>query len=935
MSKKWVYTSSSAEADLTQTLGHKPELDEMKIIMGGKGAGLATMMGTGLPVPPAFTITTEACVEYMKTNEFPAGMWEQTLEALAQVEQQTGKKFGDVENPLLVSVRSGARMSMPGMMDTVLNLGLNDETRATLAELSGNEWFSYDAHRRFITMFSDIVMNYSREHFEEKLEELKEKEGVRLDTEVSLQGLKDLVDEYKAMYKSHFDEDFPTDPHEQLKLSIKAVFDSWNGMRAVTYREHEGIPHDWGTAVNVQTMVFGNLGSDSATGVAFSRDPGTGLHEYLYGEFLINAQGEDVVAGIRTPQRVSKAGSLAWAEGQGVSEEDRASRYPSLEEAMPEMYAQFLEIVDKLEDHYRDMQDMEFTIERGKLWMLQTRTGKRTASSAVKIAVYLVNEGMISKEEAIMRVDPTYVDLLLRPSFDPKADKKLIAKGLNASPGAAAGIAVFDASRAQQLAEEGKDIILVRPETAPDDVPGMLASKGVLTQKGGATSHAAVVARGNNLPCVAGCEEITVDVARRQFTVGDIVVKEGDVISIDGFAGHVYEGTVPMIQAEYEKQTALITLLEWADEIRKLGVRTNADLPQDARRAVAFGAEGIGLCRTEHMFFDERARDAVVRMILAGDDKEKRLAALDEMLPFQRDDFEGVFEAMDGKPVIMRLIDPPMHEFLPPREELIEEVTKLKCTDPDSPELAEKEKMLQVVTSQWEVNPMMGLRGCRAGIMYSGLTEMQTRAYFQAACRCAKRGIKVIPEVMIPLVGHVNELKMEREKLEAVARQVMEEEGIEVEYMFGTMIEVPRAALTAAEVSEYAEFFSFGTNDLTQMTFGYSRDDAEGKFLMKYVEGFDTGEKDVDGKPILTPILEANPFQTLDQTGVGRLVQLCVEEGKAAKPELEIGICGEHGGDPASIDFCHRVGLDYVSCSPFRVPVARLAAAQSTILHDK
>ncbi len=931
MSKKWVYTSSSAAAEMAEALGYEPKVDEMKVILGGKGAGLSTMMGTGLPVPPAFTITTEACVEYMETNEFPAGMWEQTLEALAKVEQQTDKKFGDLENPLLLSVRSGARQSMPGMMDTVLNLGLNDESRATLAELSGNEWFSYDAYRRFITMFSDIVMNYSREHFEDKLEELKEKEGVRLDTDVSLQGLKDLVDEYKAMYQNHFGEDFPTDPHEQLKLSIKAVFDSWNGMRAVAYRNHEGIPHDWGTAVNVQTMVFGNLGDDSATGVAFSRDPGTGRHEYLYGEFLINAQGEDVVAGIRTPQRVSIDGSRAWAESQGVSEEKRAKSYPSLEEVMPEMYAQFLEIVDQLEDHYRDMQDMEFTIERDKLWMLQTRTGKRTASSAVRIAVDLANEGMISKEEAIMRVDPTYVDLLLRPSFDPKAEKKLIVKGLNASPGAAAGIAVFDAARAREMAEEGKSIILVRPETAPDDVPGMLASKGVLTQKGGATSHAAVVARGNNLPCVAGCEDIRVDVSRRQFTIGDVVVKEGDVISIDGFTGEVYEGTVEMIEAKYEEQTDLITLLEWADDIRKLGVRTNADLPQDARRAIAFGAEGIGLCRTEHMFFDERARDAVVRMILAGDDKEKRLAALDEMLPFQREDFEGVFEAMDGKPVIMRLIDPPMHEFLPPREELIEEVTRLKCTAPDSPELAEKEEMLQVVTSQWEVNPMMGLRGCRAGIMYQGLTEMQTRAYFQAACRCAKRGIKVIPEVMIPLVGHVNELKMEREKLETVAKQVMEEEGIEVEYMFGTMIEVPRAALTAAEIAEYAEFFSFGTNDLTQLTFGFSRDDAEGKFLMDYVDGFDTGVKDAEGNPILTPILEANPFQTLDQTGVGRLVEMCVKDGKAVKPQLEIGVCGEHGGDPASIDFCHRAGLDYVSCSPFRVPVARLAAAQATL----
>ncbi len=935
MTKKWVYASHSAKEHLTETLGHEPSLEESKIILGGKGAGLATMTSMGLPVPPAFTITTEACVEYIKTREFPAGMWEQTLQVLEEIEELTGKRFGDQENPLLVSVRSGARQSMPGMMDTVLNLGLNDETRATLARLTENEWFSYDAHRRFITMFSDIVMKYPREHFEEKLEELKKKEGVRADSEVSLEGLKSLVDEYKAMYKEHLGADFPTDPYEQLRLSIKAVFDSWNGARAIAYRNHEGIPHDWGTAVNVQTMVFGNMGDDSATGVAFSRSPSSGEHEYLYGEFLINAQGEDVVAGIRTPQQITRAGSRDWAKAQGIPEEKRASQYPSLEEALPEMYREFLDITAKLEAHYRDMQDMEFTIERGKLWMLQTRTGKRTASSHVKVAVDMVKEGMISKEEAIMRVEPEHVDLLLRPSFDPKAERKLIAKGLNASPGAASGVAAFDAQRAKSLTEEGKSVILVRPETNPDDVPGMLASKGVLTQKGGATSHAAVVARGNNLPCVAGCEDISVDVVRGQFTVGDIVIREGDLISIDGFTGEVYEGAVQMIEAKYEEQTDLITLLGWADEIRTLGVRTNADLPQDARRAVAFGAEGIGLCRTEHMFFDERARDAVVRMIMAGDDQEKRQAALDAMLPFQEQDFEGVFEAMDGKPVIMRLIDPPMHEFLPSREELIEEVAQLKCTAPDSPALAEKEKMLELVTSHWEVNPMMGLRGCRAGIMYQGLTEMQTRAYFQAACRCAKRGVEVIPEVMIPLVGHVNELKMEREKLETVARQVMEEEGIEVEYMFGTMIEVPRAALTAGEIAEYAQFFSFGTNDLTQMTFGYSRDDAEGKFLLKYVEGFDTGEKDADGNPILTPVLEANPFQTLDQTGVGRLVQMCVEEGKAAKPELEIGICGEHGGDPASIDFCHRIGLDYVSCSPYRVPVARLSAAQATLRHGK
>jgi pyruvate,orthophosphate dikinase len=918
VTKKWVYLSRSAREDLSRTLKHEPQLDEMKVILGGKGAGLADMTGSGLPVPPTFTITTEACVEYMETGEFPPGMWEQTLEALGEIEQQTSKRFGDPENPLLVSVRSGARVSMPGMMDTVLNLGLNEETLVGLARLTGNEWFAYDAYRRFITMFSDIVMDLDREHFEKMLDELKAQEGVKLDAEVSLEGLERLVEKYKAFYQEHFGEVFPTDPHEQLRLSIQAVFDSWNGERAFAYREYNDIPHDWGTGVNVCTMVFGNMGKQSGTGVAFTRDPATG-EDHLYGDFLENAQGEDVVAGIRTPMKIER-----------------------LQEVMPDIYKQFAQVAEQLERHYRDMQDVEFTVERGKLWMLQTRTGKRTAASSVKIAVDLAHEGLITKEEAVMRVNPEEVDQLLHPFFDPKsklsAEERgdLLAEGLNASPGAGTGIAVFDAKRAKELAAEGKAVILVRPETAPDDVPGMLVSKGVLTQHGGATSHAAVVARGSNLPCVAGCEDIRVDVERAQFTIPATgrVVKEGDIISIDGGAGEVFWGEIHTLEVEYEKQQDLVELLNWADAIRTLGVRTNADLPDDARRARQFGAEGIGLCRTEHMFFDPRARDAVVRMIMAETD-EDRQAALDEMLPFQEQDFEGVFEAMDGLPVIMRLIDPPMHEFLPSREELIEEVTRLKCTDPNSPELPKKEKMLQVVNSLWEMNPMMGLRGCRAGIMYKGLTEMQTRAYFQAACRCAKRGVKVIPEVMIPLVGHVNELKMEREKLEAVAKQVMEEEGIGVEYMFGTMIEVPRAALTAAEIAEYADFFSFGTNDLTQMTFGYSRDDAEGKFLLKYVEGFDTGKVDADGRPILFPILEANPFQQLDQVGVGRLVEICVEEGKAARPDLEIGICGEHGGDPSSIDFCHRAGLDYVSCSPFRVPVARLAAAQATLQHGE
>jgi pyruvate,orthophosphate dikinase len=930
MAKKWVYLAENGKEAYAEVLGHEPELAEMKAIFGGKGAGLMAMTAAGAPVPPTFTITTEACVAYMKSNEFPEGMWEQTLEALEHIEETTGKTFGGADNPLLVSVRSGARVSMPGMMDTVLNLGLNDETRAALAELTDNEWFSYDAYRRFITMFSDIVMGYSRLNFEEKLEELKEREGVKNDPEVSLEGLKELVKEYKRMYKEKFGEDFPTDPYKQLELSIKAVFDSWNAPRAVGYRAHEGISDEWGTAVNVCTMVFGNMGEDSATGVAFSRSPSTGEHEYLYGEFLINAQGEDVVAGIRTPHQISKQGSREWAQRNDVPEEVRLEEYASLEELMPETYEEFLEIVDMLEQYYKDMQDMEFTVERGKLWMLQTRTGKRTAAAAVKIAVDLAEEGVIDRETAIMRVEPQDVEQLMRPSFDPEAEKELLARGLNASPGAAVGVAIFDADRAMEAAAEDVDVILVRPETAPDDVPGMLASKGVLTQKGGATSHAAVVARGNNLPCVAGAEEISVDTARRQFTAPDgVLVKEGETISIDGYVGEVYAGTVPLVEARYEDQPDLIKLLEWCDEIRDLGVRANADVGPDARRAVQFGAEGIGLARTEHMFFDERARDAVIRMIIAKSDEERE-AALEDMLPYQEQDFEDLFEAMDGKPVIMRLIDPPMHEFLPNREELTQEIYDLKLKmlsvtdtfdelDALRTQLDQKEEMLRIVEGMWEVNPMMGLRGCRAGIMYAGLTEMQTRAYFQAACRCAKRGVDVHPEVMIPLVGHVNELTLEREKLEEVAQEVMEEEGIEVEALFGTMIEIPRAALTSGEIAQHAQFFSFGTNDLTQMTFGYSRDDAEGKFLLKYVE---------EG------ILPNNPFQVIDEEGVGRLVNICVEEGRASNPDIEIGLCGEHGGEPQSIAFLHKVGLDYVSCSPYRVPVARLAAAQATLQYE-
>ncbi|MBN2422821.1 pyruvate, phosphate dikinase [Candidatus Woesearchaeota archaeon] len=911
-----------------------PDDLEAKVMLGGKGANLRDMFGMELPVPPFFTITTEACVKYMGSRELPEYLWEQALEALAKIEKETGKKLGDSENPLLLSVRSGARKSMPGMMDTVLNLGMNDDARAALAELTGNEWFSYDSYRRFIMMFSDVVMHYSREAFEEKLEEIKTKEKVRRDQDISLEGMKWLVDEFKAMYKGHFGEDFPTDPKKQLELAIKAVFDSWNGVRAKAYREHEGIPHDWGTAVNVQAMVFGNMGDNSATGVGFTRSPANGDNRHpVYAEVLFNAQGEDVVAGIRTPQRASIDHSREWAANNDISETLRERNYPSLEEAMPGIYQELVYYAGRLEEHYRDMQDFEFTIENGRLWMLQTRTGKRTAGAAVKIAVDLANEALISKEEAIMRVLPEYVDLLLRPSFDLQAEKTLIAKGLAASPGAAVGYVVFDPEEAKQLAKEGRKVILVRQNTSPDDVDAMAASKGVLTQKGGMTSHAAVVARGYNLPCVAGAEEISVDYVNQQFSVDGLVIHKGDLISIDGFTGNVYKGDVPLIDADYHKQENLITLLEWADEIRTLGVRANADYPADARKAVEFGAEGIGLERTEHMFFNPEARAAVVGMIMAQDDKERQ-EYLDIMQPIQEQHFEGVFEAMNGLPVIMRLIDPPMHEFLPPYEKLLEEVINLRYSDPASQALAEKEKMLEVVNNLRETNPMMGLRGCRAGIMYKGLTEMQTRAYFQAACRCTKRGINVTPEVMIPLVSHVNELKMEREKLEDVAKQVMQEEGIEVKYKFGTMIEVPRAAVTAGEIAGYADFFSFGTNDLTQMSFGYSRDDAEGKFLIKYIEGFNTGKVDDEGNPLLEPILEANPFQTLDQKGVGRLIQMAVEDGLAAKPDLDIGICGEHGGDPTSIDFCHRIGLDYVSCSPFRIPVARLAAAQAKIRND-
>ncbi|RLC83171.1 MAG: pyruvate, phosphate dikinase [Chloroflexi bacterium] len=894
MAKKWVYMFSEGS-------------EKMRNLLGGKGAGLAEMTRAGLPVPPGFTITTEACNEYFKHNkQFPEGMWEQTLEALKKVEEMTGKKFGDPKNPLLVSVRSGARVSMPGMMDTVLNLGLNEETLKGLAELTQNERFAYDAYRRFIQMFGRIVMKVPGEKFDEAFERIKKKYGAKQDTDLDAEALKEVVAEFKKIYKEHVGEDFPEDPYEQLRKAIAAVFDSWFGKRAVDYRNFHGIPHDWGTAVNVVTMVFGNMGDDSGTGVAFTRDPATG-EKILWGEYLPNAQGEDVVAGIRTPMKIHE-----------------------LKEQMPEVYKQFVKVAELLEKHYRDMQDLEFTVERGKLWMLQTRTGKRTAKAAVKIAVDMVNEGIISKEEAIMRVTPEQVDQLLHPRFDEKAkdaarsEGRFLAKGLNASPGAATGIAVFDADTAEKLGKEGESVILVRPETSPDDVHGMLQAKGILTQHGGATSHAAVVARGLGKPCVAGCEAIRIDLSRRLFSVNGHIVKEGDVISIDGSTGEVFIGAIPTIEPKLEEEKELLTLLSWADEIRKLGVWANADYPRDAQRARAFGAQGIGLCRTEHMFFEEDRLPIVHQMILA-ETKEEREAALEKLLPIQREDFKGILKAMEGLPVIIRLIDPPLHEFLPKYEELVSEVAELRTRieyEGEKPELkaklAEKETLLRKVAAMREANPMLGFRGVRLGILWPEINKMQVRAILEAACELTKEGVEVHPEIMIPVTANANELKIMRELLEEVAKQVMEEQGVTVDYKFGTMIEIPRAALTADEFAKYAEFFSFGTNDLTQTVYGISRDDAEGKFLLQYVE---------------KGIIPANPFQVLDRDGVGKIMKMCVEAARKVRPDIEIGICGEHGGDPESIEFCHILGLNYVSCSPFRVPIARLAAAQAALKH--
>jgi pyruvate, orthophosphate dikinase len=909
--KKWVYTFDEV-AEAEKYVGGS--WDGVRSLLGGKGSGLADMTRAGVPVPPGFTVTTEACNAYQAAGKFPAGMWEQELAALAVTEKKTGKKFGDPTNPLLVSCRSGAKFSMPGMMDTVLNIGLTDKTAEGMIKLTGNPRFVYDSYRRLVEMFGTVVLNIPDEAFEEPMAEYKAKKGYKLDTEMNAEDWKALVDVFKAVTKKEKGFDFPQDPLKQLELATEAVFKSWNGERAVVYRRQTNIPDDLGTAVNIVTMVFGNMGNDSGTGVAFTRDPSTG-EKVMFGDYLLNAQGEDVVAGIRNTEPIS-----------------------AMDKEMPVVYKQFMEITGKLEKHYREMQDVEFTIERGKLWMLQTRNGKRTARAAVKIAVDMGNEGLISKEEAVLRVTPKDVDTLLHPQFDDKAKKqaekegKFYAKGVNASPGAAVGQVYFDANTADQMGKEQKKaVIMVRPFTKPDDVKGMVASKGVLTSEGGATSHAAVVARQFGIPCIVGASAIKINLEKRQMAVGEMVVKEGDWISVDGTTGEVFIGKIPTIEVEIEEQTDLLTLLGWADEIcaqpgiRKapagwptsgLQVWANADYPRDARRARAYGAVGIGLCRTEHMFFEPERLPTVQKMILAETSAE-RTAALNDLLPFQRSDFDGLFAAMDGYPVIIRLIDPPLHEFMPDEEKLFEEVVTMRVKG-ETKGLKEKEALLASIRAMHESNPMMGLRGVRLSIYMPEIVEMQVRAIFEAAADCTKRGIVVKPEVMIPLTGTVKELEWIQPRLIRIAKAVMEEKKVNFPYKFGTMIEIPRAAVTAGEIAGLAEFFSFGTNDLTQMTFGYSRDDAERNFLVTYVaEG----------------ILPVNPFQTIDRDGVGRLMQISVQEGRKTRPELEVGICGEHGGDPESIEFCHIVGNNYVSCSPFRVPIARLAAAHSALKH--
>ena len=928
MAHKWVYLFTEGTA-------------QMRDLLGGKGAGISEMTRAGLPVSPGFTITTEACNAYYDNgHQFPTGMWEQAMEALARVEAQTGKGFGDATNPLLVSVRSGGRDSMPGMMDTVLNLGLNERTMQGVIAQTGNERFAYDAYRRFIQMFGKIVLDIDAEKFEHRLAAQKQAVGAKLDTALDAGHLKALVAEFKAVVLQETGHPFPDDPLDQLRLAIGAVFGSWMGRRAVAYRDNQRIPHNLGTAVNVQTMVFGNLGWDSGTGVAFTRNPLTGEH-VLYGEYLQNAQGEDVVAGIRTPKPIAQ-----------------------LHEDMPEVFDQFQQYAEMLERHYKDMQDLEFTVERGKLFMLQTRSGKRSAAAAVRIAVEMVKEGLIDRDEALLRVETDQVDQLLHSFIDPDTRPGLtvIAKGLNAAPGAAVGKAVFDADRAEKLGRAGEKVILVRPETNPDDVHGLIHAQGVLTARGGATSHAAVVARGLGKPCVAGCEALHIDPDDRSFSVDGVVVREGDMLSIDGSTGEVFVGAAPLIEPK-ELSPDLQTLLGWADSAQRMQVWANADYPEDAAKARQFGAQGIGLCRTEHMFFQRERLPVVRQMILNANDAREheeaegaqRLAtaelagnlsadarekaqerldaaarvlehtseaslefqdALVKLEEVQTKDFEGILRVMHGLPVVIRLLDPPMHEFLPHYDELLVAVTEARVRGESNAHTQEMEHLLKAVEEMRETNPMLGLRGCRLGIRFPHIYQMQVRAIVRATATVQAEGREVKPEIMIPLVGHINELRLLKELLLHEVETKQHELGLDQHIKFGTMIEVPRAALTADEIAEDAEFFSFGTNDLTQTTFAISRDDAEGKFLLEYVN---------------RGILPKNPFQVLDRKGVGRLMKLALDAGRATRPSLEVGICGEHGGDPESIEYANSIGLDYVSCSPYRVPVARLAAAQSAL----
>jgi pyruvate,orthophosphate dikinase len=882
---RWVYAFGGGKAE---------GRSDMRNLLGGKGAGLAEMANLGLPVPPGFTITTEVCTHYYANgNSYPKELTGQVERALAEVGRITGRTFGDKSNPLLVSVRSGARASMPGMMDTVLNLGLNDETVASLAEKSGDRRFAYDSYRRFITMYSDVVLGVDHHHFEDILDDHKDRNAYELDTDLSADDWAELVDRYKERVEEELGEPFPQDPAKQLWGAISAVFGSWMNQRAITYRRLHNIPESWGTAVNVQAMVFGNMGETSATGVAFTRNPSTG-EKSLYGEFLLNAQGEDVVAGIRTPQEITEKARAA-----------AGSDKPSMEMSLPDAFKELIRISGVLEKHYRDMQDLEFTVEQGKLWMLQTRSGKRTAKAALRIAVELANEGLITREEAVARVEPQALDQLLHPTIDPSAERKVLAVGLPASPGAAAGEIVFSADDAEAMKAQGRGVILVRVETSPEDIHGMHAAEGILTTRGGMTSHAAVVARGMGKPCVSGAGTLRVDYTAGTLSVAGQTFRPGDQITIDGSTGQVLAGRVPMIEPELSNEFA--TLMGWADTVRKLGVRANADTPTDARVALKFGAEGIGLCRTEHMFFEEHRIRAVREMILA-DDETMRRAALAKLLPMQRQDFVELFEIMQGLPVTIRLLDPPLHEFLPHTEEEIAEVAQAMKADPRK--LADRARQLH------EFNPMLGFRGCRLAIAYPEIAEMQARAIFEAAAEAAARtGKPVVPEVMVPLIATKAELDLVKERIDAMAQAVAKERGTKIDYQVGTMIELPRAALMAGEIAQSAEFFSFGTNDLTQTTFGISRDDAA-SFLGLYTA---------------RGILKNDPFVSIDREGVGELMRIGAERGRKRRPKLKVGICGEHGGDPASVAFCHEIALDYVSCSPFRVPIARLAAAQAAL----